>query len=252
MNAPHPISLKGAGVRYNMRLKRKRSVRKSVTKAARLDAQGYFWALRDITLEIQEGETVAVIGANGAGKSTLLLMLAGILEPDEGSVAVYGAISTLLHIGAGFDDELNAEENILLVGAFLGIPASIMKKRVPEILEFADIGDFASAEVRTYSSGMRARLGFSVATAVSPDVLLVDEVLSTGDASFRDKARARILDLMKKARAVVYVTHDLDSAASFCTRAIELEGGKIVADGPAKSVIAAYQAKMERKAKGLS
>lgn len=252
MSVTPPISLQGAGVRYNLRLKRKRSIRKSVTRSSRLDEKGYFWALRDINLEIHDGETVAVIGANGAGKSTLLLMLAGILEPDEGSIAVYGTISTLLHIGAGFDDELNAEENILLVGAFLGVPASIMKKRIPEILEFAGIGDFAASEVRTYSSGMRARLGFSVATAVKPDVLLVDEVLSTGDASFREKAKNRILGLMEKARAVVYVTHDLDSAASFCTRAIELEGGRIVADGPAKSIITAYQAKMARKAKGSS
>jgi ABC-type branched-subunit amino acid transport system ATPase component len=252
MDIPPPISLKGAGVRYNMRLGRKRSIRKSVTRSSRLDAKGYFWALKDISIDIHEGETVAVIGANGAGKSTLLLMLAGILEPDEGSVAVYGSISTLLHIGAGFDDELNAEENILLVGAFLGIPASIMRKRIPAILEFAGIGDFANSEVRTYSSGMRARLGFSVATAVKPDVLLVDEVLSTGDASFKEKARARILELMGKARAVVYVTHDLDSAASFCTRAIELEGGRIVADGPAKAVIAAYQHKMALKSAAKS
>ena len=244
-----PITLKGAGLRYDLRLKRKRSIKKSITRASRFDSKGFFWALRDVNLEIQDGEVVAVVGANGAGKSTLLLMLAGILEPDEGSVAVYGKISTLLHVGAGFDDELNAEENILLVGAFLGIPASIMRKRIPEILEFADIGDFASSEVRTYSSGMRARLGFSVATAVSPDVLLVDEVLSTGDAAFRDKARNRIINLMKKARAVVYVTHDLVAAESLCTRAIELEEGKIVADGPAKSVIAAYKAKMARKAK---
>ena len=131
MSVTPPISLQGAGVRYNLRLKRKRSIRKSVTRSSRLDEKGYFWALRDINLEIHDGETVAVIGANGAGKSTLLLMLAGILEPDEGSIAVYGTISTLLHIGAGFDDELNAEENILLVGAFLGVPASIMKKRIP-------------------------------------------------------------------------------------------------------------------------
>jgi len=247
MSNPPPISLKEAGVRYNMRLRRKRSIRKSVTRTSRLDAKGYFWALRDISLDIHEGETVAVVGANGAGKSTLLLMLAGILEPDEGSIAVYGSISTLLHIGAGFDDELNAEENILLVGAFLGIPASIMRQRIPAILDFAGIGDFANSEVRTYSSGMRARLGFSVATAVKPDVLLVDEVLSTGDASFKEKARARILDLMGKARAVVYVTHDLESAASFCTRAIELEGGRIIADGPAKTVIDAYRKKMASK-----
>jgi ABC-type branched-subunit amino acid transport system ATPase component len=252
MSNPPPISLKGAGLRYNMQLRRKRSIRKSVTRTSRLDAKGYFWALRDINIDIHEGETVAVVGANGAGKSTLLLMLAGILEPDEGSIAVYGSISTLLHIGAGFDDELNAEENILLVGAFLGIPASIMRQRIPAILDFAGIGDFANSEVRTYSSGMRARLGFSVATAVKPDVLLVDEVLSTGDASFKAKARARILDLMGKARAVVYVTHDLESAASFCTRAIELEGGRIIADGPAKTVIDAYQRKMDRKVSAKS
>ncbi|CAB4819858.1 unannotated protein [freshwater metagenome] len=248
MSTQNPISLKGLGIRYNMRLSRKRSARKTVLKTARLDAKGYFWALRKIDLEIREGEIVAVIGANGAGKSTLLATLAGILIPDEGVAKVYGSITTLLHIGAGFNDDMNAEENIMLVGAFLGIPGSIMKKKVPGILEFADIGDFAKSEVRTYSSGMRARLGFAVATAVNPDVLLVDEVLSTGDAAFRDKARNRILELMDKARAVVYVTHDLNSAKELCTRAIELEGGRVIADGPARKIIAAYEKKMAIRA----
>ena len=224
MSSVPPIRLNGLGVKYNMRLKKKRTLRRSITHASRLDAKGYFWALRDIDLEVKDGEAVAVVGANGAGKSTLLMALAGIIAPDEGAIEVYGSIATLLHIGAGFDDELNAEENILLVGAFLGVPASIMRKKIPEILDFADIGEFAKSEVRTYSSGMRARLGFSVATSVNPDVLLVDEVLSTGDASFRDKARNRILELMKRARAVVYVTHDLASAKEICNRAIELEG----------------------------
>ena len=239
-----PILLKGVGVSYNLRLKRKRTLRRSLTHRSRIDDRGRFWALRNIDLEVKDGEVLAVVGGNGAGKSTLLSTLAGIIAPDAGSIAVYGSIATLLHVGAGFDDELNAEENILLVGAFLGIPASYMRKKVPEILEFADIGEFAKAEVRTYSSGMRARLGFAVATSVEPDVLLVDEVLSTGDASFRDKARNRILALMKKARAVVYVTHDLASAREFCTRAIELEGGEIVADGPVGKVIDAYKKKM--------
>jgi ABC-type polysaccharide/polyol phosphate transport system ATPase subunit len=188
-----------------------------------------------------------VIGGNGAGKSTLLMTLAGILAPDDGSIAVYGSIATLLHVGAGFNDELNAEENILLVGAFLGVPTSVMRKKIPGILDFAEIGEFAKSEVRTYSSGMRARLGFAVATSVDPDVLLIDEVLSTGDASFRDKARDRILELMQKARAVVYVTHDLSSAKEFCTRSIELEGGKIIADGPARPIIDSYEKKMRGK-----
>lgn len=252
MTHPSPIKLRGVGVSYNMRLKRKRSIRRSVTHRSRIDAKGHFWALRGIDLEVSDGEVVAVVGGNGAGKSTLLLTLAGIITPDEGSIQVYGNISTLLHVGAGFDDELNAEENILLVGAFLGVPGSIMRKKIPEILEFADIGEFARSEVRTYSSGMRARLGFAVATSVNPDVLLVDEVLSTGDASFRDKARNRILALMKKARAVVYVTHDLASAKEICTRAIELEGGKIIADGPARSVINAYEKKMRTRAASTS
>jgi ABC-type polysaccharide/polyol phosphate transport system ATPase subunit len=122
-----------------------------------------------------------------------------------------------------------------------------MVRRVPAILEFAGLGEFADAEVRTYSAGMRARLGFSVATSVEPDVLLLDEVLSTGDATFIEKSRGRITELMKRARAIVFVTHDLDSAATFCTRAIELEGGRIVADGPAKKVIAAYKKKMAKR-----
>jgi ABC-2 type transport system ATP-binding protein len=247
MKHPSPILLNGVGVSYNLRMKRKRSLRRSITHGSRIDEKGHFWALRNIDLEVKDGEVLAVVGGNGAGKSTLLSTLAGIITPDAGSIAVYGSIATLLHVGAGFDDELNAEENILLVGALLGVPASIMRKKVPEILEFADIGDFAKTEVRTYSSGMRARLGFAVATSVEPDVLLVDEVLSTGDASFRDKARNRILALMKKARAVVYVTHDLASAKEFCTRAIELEGGKIVADGPARKVINAYEKKMRAR-----
>jgi ABC-2 type transport system ATP-binding protein len=242
-----PISLKSVGVCYNMRLSRKRGLRKTIAKGARLDAQGKFWALRGITLEVQEGEILGVVGANGAGKSTLLATLAGILTPDTGNIAVYGSIATLLNLGAGFDDELNAEENILLVGAFLGIPGSVMKKKIPAILEFADIGDFSRSEVRTYSSGMRARLGFAVATAVNPDVLLVDEVLSTGDATFREKARRRILDLMKHARAVVYVTHDLESAKEICNRAIEMEDGKIIADGPARKIITAYERKMRAR-----
>jgi ABC-2 type transport system ATP-binding protein len=248
MGQQPPIQLTNLGVRYNMRLKKKRTLRRTVTHSSRLDADGYFWALRNINLTINEGETVAVVGANGAGKSTLLAALAGIISPDEGAITVYGSIATLLHVGAGFDDELNAEENILLVGAFLGVPATAMRKKIPLILEFADIGDFSKSEVRTYSSGMRARLGFAVATSVEPDVLLLDEVLSTGDASFRNKARDRMLDLMNRARAVVYVTHDLSSAKEFCTRAIELEGGLIVADGPAKEIITAYEEKMQRKA----
>jgi ABC-type polysaccharide/polyol phosphate transport system ATPase subunit len=204
--------------------------------------------LKNINIDLSAGQCLLVTGQNGAGKSTMLQVLAGILEPSAGTIEVRGKIATLLQLGAGFDPALNARENTLLVGEFLGVPHAEMVRRVPAILEFAGLGEFADAEVRTYSSGMRARLGFSVATSVEPDVLLLDEVLSTGDAAFIEKSRGRITELMKRARAIVFVTHDLDSAAAFCTRAIELEGGRIVADGPAKRVVAAYKKKMAKRA----
>ena len=247
-----PILLSGLGVQYDLRLSKKRKLRDTVIRDGRHSKTGRFWALRDVNLRIDAGESVAVIGPNGAGKSTMLQVLAGILEPSTGVVEVRGKIATLLQLGAGFDPELNARENILLVGEFLGVPHEEMVRRLPAILEFADLGEFADAEVRTYSAGMRARLGFSVATSVEPDVLLLDEVLSTGDAAFIEKSRGRIMELMQRARAIVFVTHDLDSAATFCTRAIELEGGRVVADGPAKRVIDAYKRKMSKRTPTVS
>ena len=232
------------GVRYELRLTKKRSLRRSLVSSSRTDAQGNFWALREINLRVEPGESVAVIGPNGAGKSTLLKTLAGIITPDEGLAEVRGTIATLLQLSAGFEDELDAVENILLVGELLGIPAPRMRKKIPAILDFADIGNFADAELRTYSSGMRARLGFSVATSVDPDVLLLDEVLSTGDESFKKKSSARIKEMARHAQAIVYVTHDLESAQALCTRAIELRDGRIVADGPSEQVISAYAQRM--------
>jgi len=247
MSEHPPILLEDLGVSFDLRRSRKRVRQNVIGKVERLDERGRFWALRHVNLRVESGESLAVIGANGAGKSTLLKTLAGIIIPDEGKIEVRGSIATLLQLAAGFNDELNAEENILLVGEFLGIRSSEMRKKLKEILDFADIGDFAESPVSTYSSGMRARLGFAVATSVEPDVLLLDEVLSTGDASFREKSRARIVELMEKARAIVYVTHDLASAAKFCTKAIEIEDGLIVAAGPAETVIEAYIKKMAAK-----
>lgn len=242
-----PILLENLGVSFDLRRSKKRVRRSMVGKVQRLDENGKFWAIRHINLRVESGESLAVIGANGAGKSTLLKVLAGIITPDEGKIEVRGRIATLLQLAAGFNDELNAEENILLVGEFLGIPSSAMRGKIQEILDFADIGDFAESPVSTYSSGMRARLGFAVATSVEPDVLLLDEVLSTGDAAFREKSRARIVELMQKAHAIVYVTHDLESAAKFCTNAIEIEEGLIVAAGPTKDIVDAYVKKMDAR-----
>ena len=236
-----PISLRGVGVQYDMRLSRKRRLRGTLTGKYRSTEQKKFWALRGIDLEVKHGESLAVIGNNGAGKSTLLQTLAGIITPDEGSIEVRGRISTLLNLGAGFEDDLDATENILLAGEYLGIPHGTIRRKLHEIIEFADIGKFAHMPARTYSSGMRARLGFSVATAVDPDVLLLDEVMATGDAAFAEKSRGRVLELMGRARAIVFVTHDLEAAEKFCTRAIEIEKGHIISSGTPAEVIAAYR-----------
>jgi ABC-type polysaccharide/polyol phosphate transport system ATPase subunit len=194
-----------------------------------------------MSFKLAQGESLAVIGPNGAGKSTLLLALAGILEPSEGSVNVSGSVSTLLTLGAGFEQELSGRTNIDLVGAFLGIDRKQMAALTPSIIEFAEIGPFIDAPVKTYSMGMKARLGFSIATAITPDVLLLDEVLGTGDQTFRARSQARIRELVDRARAVVLVTHDLTYVTEFCNRAILLEKGSIIAEGGPAEIVDLYR-----------
>ncbi len=205
---------------------------------SRHDGERDFWALKDVSFKLVHGESLAVIGPNGAGKSTLLQVLAGIIMPSDGSVEVVGQISSLLTLGAGFDQELTGRENILLAGAFLGMSQKEMQRRLPGIIEFADIGQFIDAPIKTYSSGMRARLGFSIATAVDPDVLLIDEVLATGDQVFRAKSKARVLEIAEAAKAVVLVTHDMNWVTEFCNRALLLERGHVVAEGDPAEVVA--------------
>jgi ABC-type polysaccharide/polyol phosphate transport system ATPase subunit len=182
-----------------------------------------------------------VIGPNGAGKSTLLQVLAGIIVPSEGVVDVRGYVSSLLQLGAGFDQDLTGRENILLAGAFIGLDRKEMDQRIEPIIEFADIGQFIDAPIKTYSSGMRARLGFSIATTVDPDVLLLDEVLATGDQVFRAKSQARVLELSSRAKAIVLVTHDMNWVTEFCNRAMLLEAGHVVAEGAPADIVKLHQ-----------
>jgi ABC-type polysaccharide/polyol phosphate transport system ATPase subunit len=197
----------------------------------------YFYALKDVSFEIQRGDVVGLIGPNGAGKSTLLQVLAGIMRPSEGAVDVRGNVSGLLGLGVGFDLELSGIENIMLGGAFLGVEDARVQELMPSIVEFADLGDFIDAPLKTYSSGMRARLGFAIATAVDPDILLLDEVLATGDANFRAKSKARVIELVKAAKGVVLVTHDMEWIREYCNRAILLEKGRVVLEGPPEDVV---------------
>src|SRR4029077_16798404 len=170
-----------------------------------------------------------------------LLALAGILEPTEGEILTHGRVSTLLTLGAGFEQELTGRDNIDLAGAFLGIDQRKMDELAPSIVEFADIGKFIDGPVKTYSTAMRARLGFSIATSITPDILLLDEVLGTGDQTFRARSQARVRELIDKAKAIVLVTHDLTYVTEFCNRAILLERGQIIREGGPEEIVDLYR-----------
>ncbi len=241
------IEVADLGIKYNLRLTRKNTLRDTFRNfATRSSGERDFWALRHVNFKLVHGESLAVIGPNGAGKSTLLQVLAGIIMPSEGAVDVRGQISSLLTLGAGFDQELTGRANIALAGAFLGMEASDMARRTPEIIAFADIGQFIDAPIKTYSTGMRARLGFAIATSVDPDVLLLDEVLATGDQAFRAKSKARVLEIAAAAKAVVLVTHDMNWVTEFCNRAMLLEKGSVIAEGAPEEVVRIHQEHSER------
>jgi ABC-2 type transport system ATP-binding protein len=234
----YAIEVRELGIRYNLRFTRKTTIRQSfVNLLRRDDGPSHFWALKDVSFKVEKGESLAVIGPNGAGKSTLLQVLAGIITPTEGEIDIRGQVSSLLTLGAGFDQELSGRENILLAGAFLGMNDRDLHDRLPAIIEFADIGPFIDAPIRTYSSGMRARLGFSIATSVDPDLLLLDEVLATGDQVFRAKSQARVMELVRAAKGIILVTHDMDWVTAFCNRAMLLENGRLVAEGEPETIV---------------
>ena len=237
------VEVHDLGIRYDLRLTRRTTLKGSLVGMFRRNrsTDTDFWAIRHLSFSLAQGESLAVIGPNGAGKSTLLLALAGVLQPSEGDIVTHGRVSTLLTLGAGFEMELTGRDNIDLVGAFLGIDARQMAELTPTIIEFAEIGPFIDAPVKTYSSGMRARLGFSIATATTPDILLLDEVLGTGDQTFRARSQARVRELVDRAKAIVLVTHDLTFVGEFCNRAILLEKGQIIREGPPGEIVDLYR-----------
>jgi ABC-type polysaccharide/polyol phosphate transport system ATPase subunit len=245
---PVAINVQELGVKYSLRFTRKTTVRQTLTgRMRRGDEETTFWALRDVTFKVVRGESLAVIGPNGAGKSTLLQVLAGIITPSAGVVEVVGHVSSLLTLGAGFDGDLSGRDNIRLAGAFMGLDHRTVDERLPAMVDYADLGPFIDAPIKTYSSGMRARLGFAIATSVEPDILLLDEVLATGDAAFREKSKARVLELVRQARAIVLVTHDMTWVTEYCNRAMLLEKGGIVAEGKPEEVVAIHYEHSERR-----
>ncbi len=199
-----------------------------------------FWPIRHISFDIRSGETVGVIGQNGSGKSTLLRLIAGACYPTEGCVSVRGRIAPLLALGAGFHPDMTGRECVEVNGTALGLSRQEIRERMDDILGFAEIGDFLDMPVRYYSSGMKVRLAFSIATAIDPEILLVDEVLSVGDRAFQEKAGQRMRDMMSKARLIVFVSHDLASIKKLCHRAIWLDHGRVRMVGDPADVAEAY------------
>jgi lipopolysaccharide transport system ATP-binding protein len=198
------------------------------------------WALKDVDLEVRHGEALGVIGRNGAGKSTLLKVLSRITEPTEGRVEMRGRVVSLLEVGTGFHTELTGRENILLNGAILGMSRAEIRARFDEIVEFSEIGRFLDTPVKRYSSGMYVRLAFAVAAHLDPDVLIIDEVLAVGDLAFQRKCLGRMQDVAGRGRTVLFVSHNLAAIKSMCSRAVLLEGGRVVADGSPNDVIGEY------------
>jgi len=201
-----------------------------------------FAALSDVTLRVERGEAIGIVGRNGAGKTTLLKVIARVLRPLSGTVRTRGRLVPLLELGAGFDPDLSGRENIYLNGALLGHTRRYITKRLSEIIEFAGIEPFIDAPLRTYSTGMVARLGFAIATDVEPDVLLLDEVLSVGDVEFQRKCTERMLRFREQGATFVLVSHSLETVARLCSRAVWVEGGRVQADGPAVHVLSAFAA----------
>jgi lipopolysaccharide transport system ATP-binding protein len=198
-------------------------------------------ALEDVSFEVAQGESVGVIGANGSGKSTLLKLLAGIVRPTRGSVAVRGRLAALLELGAGFHPEISGRENVEITGLLLGLTRRQIAERFDAIVRFAGVEEFLDAPVKTYSSGMAVRLGFAVAAFSDPDVLLVDEVLAVGDEAFAHRALEKFSDFERAGKTLVFVSHDLALVAARCRRALWLEGGRVAADGPSERTIAMYR-----------
>lgn len=202
-----------------------------------------FWALSDVSFRVNRGELFGVLGLNGAGKSTLLKTVAGVLKPTEGSVNISGRMAPLIELGAGFDAELTARENIYLNGAILGYSKKEMNARFAEIVEFSELQDFIDVPVKNYSSGMYARLGFAIATSTRPDILIVDEILSVGDFKFQQKCEAKISEMVKEGTSVLLVSHSIDQIRNLCSRGIILEKGQLIKEGNIEELCDFYYSK---------
>lgn len=236
------VDVQHVSMRFNLSTQKVDNLKEYLIKYLKRELRfNEFWALQDVTFQIEKGDRVGILGLNGAGKSTLLKIVAGVLKPTDGKFSVKGRVVPLLELGAGFEKEYTGSENIYLYGTVLGYSKEFIAEKYDEIVEFSGLGDFINVPLKNYSSGMKSRLGFAIATVVEPDVLILDEVLSVGDAKFRKKCEKKIQEMFDTGVTVLFVSHSLAQVKRICNRAIILEHGQLIAEGDIDKVSAIYE-----------
>lgn len=238
------ISIKNVTMRFDLGIEKDKSIKmlfiRFFDRKKRVSKEKPFYALKNINLEIEQGEVVGLIGSNGAGKSTLLKLVSGVMKPTKGKIETRGKISPMIELGAGFDSDLTARENIYLNGAILGYSKQFIDEKFEEIVEFSELREFLEVPIKNFSSGMTAKLAFSIATIVDPEILIVDEILSVGDIKFQEKSKNKMMEMIKGGTTVLFVSHSIEQIKELCTKAVWLEHGEIVEIGDAKTVCNKY------------
>ena len=240
------IVVEDVSMKFNLSKEKVDSLKEYIIKSIKREINyNEFWALKDVSFTVEKGDRVGILGLNGAGKSTLLKVIAGVFKPTEGSVTKYGKVAPLLELGAGFDPQYTGKENIYLYGAVLGYSKEFIDEKYDEIVEFSELGNFIDVPIKNYSSGMKSRLGFSIATVVSPKILILDEVLSVGDAKFRKKSEKKVLNMFDAGVTVLFVSHSLAQVKRLCNKAMILDKGKLVAYGDIDEIAERYEKMIE-------
>ena len=241
MSKQPAIIVDNVSMKFNLSKEKVDSLKDYIIKSIKKEIKyNEFWALQNVSFTVEKGDRVGILGLNGAGKSTLLKVIAGVFKPTEGSVTKHGKMVPLLELGAGFDQQYTGRENIYLYGAMLGYSKEFIDEKYDEIVKFSELKDFIDVPIKNYSSGMKSRLGFSIATVVSPKILILDEVLSVGDAKFRKKSEKKVLSMFDSGVTVLFVSHSLAQVQRICNKAMILEKGKLIAYGDIDEISAKY------------
>lgn len=236
------VEVQNVSMKFNLSKEKVDSLKEYAIKFLKRELKyNEFWALKDVSFTLEKGDRLGILGLNGAGKSTLLKVIAGVFKPSSGNVMKQGVLAPLIELGAGFDPQYTGRENIYLYGAVLGYSRKFIDAKLREIIDFSELEEFIDVPLKNYSSGMRARLGFAIATIVEPDILILDEILSVGDAKFRKKSEAKLMSLLERGVTVLFVSHNLEQVRRICNKALILEKGHVVQCGEAAEVIRIYE-----------